>query len=86
MATRQFFDTYETLAAALSSAIEVQGLTAEQVAKRARVDVSFIHDLQQARPQRQMGKTLDVLDVLDIQPYALPAPPPPARRPLRRAS
>lgn len=83
MTTRLYLDTADTLARALDDALTAQGVSAEQVAERAHVTVSFVHDIRKARPQRQLGKVLEVLRVLDIRPYAIPVPPP-KKRSLRR--
>lgn len=84
MATRLFLDTYRALADAVNTAASEQNLTAEQLARRAGVQISLVEAIQAAEPQRHLGMTLNVLRALDINPYALPAPPPLIRKLVRR--
>nr|WP_225750832.1 transcriptional regulator [Pseudoclavibacter sp. Marseille-Q3772] len=75
METRPFIHTTERMAAVVRDARQRQGLTQSELASRASVGRKFIIALEGAHPRAEVGKVLDVLTALGLQPRAIPVPP-----------
>lgn len=67
-----YLATAERLSDRIRTERRIQGLTREDLAERAGVDVSRVLDLERGRPMRSPGPSRRILEALEITPSALP--------------
>lgn len=71
---RRFLNTPEAVAMAVRDTRREMGLSQAQLAHNAGVGRRFIVDVEAGHHRAELGKVLDVLNVLDIHAMALPGP------------
>lgn len=71
-----YFDTFNSLAAAVRGRRGELRLSQTELAHRSQVSRKFIGALESGQGTRNVTNTLKVLRHLGIEPYALPALPP----------
>jgi y4mF family transcriptional regulator len=77
--------TSSQLAQAVRAARERAGLTQEQLARRARVGLKFLYQIESGKDTLRSDKVLDVLDALSIRLVVTPATAVPQAREERAA-
>lgn len=75
MIQNPFINTYERLADLVKEAKDEQSLSTGALATKANVSISFIQDIEAARPRAELPNVLHVLQTLGMEPRALPVLP-----------
>ncbi|MCI1747112.1 MAG: helix-turn-helix domain-containing protein [Acidipropionibacterium sp.] len=75
MTTRPFIDTVERLAEVISTARTEHGWSQAELAERAGVSQFLVAELEAGHPRAEVPGTLDVLDMLGLDPRAIPIAP-----------
>jgi len=75
---QRYFITSQDVADTIRAQRAIRRWSQTALAERAGVGRRFIVDLEAGKPTVELGKTLKVLDALDIHAVALPPAPTPA--------
>lgn len=70
---RRFFNTVEAVGQAVREARREHGITQEELAAKAQVELTFVTDLEAGQLSGELAEVLAVLESLDIYAVALPS-------------